>query len=326
MKPDSDVVIVGAGMAGMTAALWARRLGLSVTILESEDQPGGQLPGIQDRLIDFPGFTGSGLELAETVYGQIKQADVRVLLNTRAIKQNSVGSIHTSAGEVSARALVLATGLRRRRIPMADSLPEGIVFYTSQPRQSFRGDKLIILGGGDGAVENAILLAAQWNEITIVHRSASLRARPAMLSQLSHLKNVKVVLAATLESIQLTKSATQRPDEAGDPADGAVRAHIRLGEGQREITANRILVKAGFEASNELLTGFGYSPGSFALVSMDQKLLSKESLDGQTREVQPPLWLAGDICTPQDPSLVVAAGQACLAMRSVERWLRTTQR
>ncbi|MBL8018827.1 MAG: NAD(P)/FAD-dependent oxidoreductase [Leptospirales bacterium] len=298
MKPDCDVIIVGAGMAGMTAALWANRLGLSSIVLEAAAEPGGQLAGIQDKLIDFPGFSENGSDLAKTLYDQVLRGNSKIQLATPALKLDPAACvIESNSGAVRGRAIVISTGLRRRRIPRLESLSESFVFYTSQPRESFSGDRLLILGGGDGAVENALLLARQWQKISLVHRSA-LRARPALLAQLSQHSNVETILNSTLENI------------VGN------RVEIQTPAGARDLVVDRILVKIGFEADSSLIATLGYDSGTFARVSAEQELLYPDG------KVVPQVWVAGDVCTRMDPSLVVAAGQACIALRSIERQLR----
>ncbi|MCE9599144.1 MAG: NAD(P)/FAD-dependent oxidoreductase [Spirochaetia bacterium] len=317
MRPDFDVIIVGAGMAGMTAALWAKRLGLSTMVLESEGEPGGQLRGIQDKLVDYPGFTGTGPNLAQTLYDQLARLDIQAKFKTTVQPLNSNESessnvdgalerslpaaiqVTTSQGSLSGRSVLITTGLRRRRLAALDLLPADYLYYTSQPRAAFTGNRLLILGGGDGAVENAILLSSQWKEIVILHRSGSLKARPSMLAGLNQLPNVRVILNATVQAIN--------------------RPVISIMEGpeKREIQADRILVKIGFEADNALVTGNEYVPGQFVQTSGEQQVLG-----GADSRVWPGIWAAGDICSPRDPSLVVAAGQACLAVRSIERHLR----
>lgn len=282
----------------MTAALWANRLGLSSIVLEAASEPGGQLTGIQDKLIDFPGFSENGSALAMTLYDQVLRGNTKIHLATPALKlDQDAGAIESNVGTVRGRAIVLSTGLRRRRIPRLDSLSDSFVFYTSQPREAFSGERLLILGGGDGAVENALLLARQWKQIFLVHRSA-LRARPALLAQLQEHSNVETILNSTLENVQ------------------GNRVEIRTPAGSRDMIVDRILVKIGFEADNSLISKLGYDLGAFARASAEQELVNAEA------KVVPLVWVAGDVCTKVDPSLVVAAGQACIALRSIERQLR----
>ncbi len=313
MKPDCDVIIIGGGMAGLSAAIWAGRLGLSCMLLEKSELPGGQLHWIQDVIPDYPGLEQRGSDFAKTLGDQVrKHAEISTKTEVKRIlhwQDDSLPDIHgveTGAGRLHAKAILLATGLRRRSIPAARAFSGAGVFYTSKPREQFTGKTLVIVGGGDGAVENAVLLANQWKNIYMIHRGASLRARPALVEKMP--SNVTVLLDSEVVSI------------AGK--DRIQSVLLQSGSEQKELPCDALLVKAGFEAENTLLSSgshrFAY-PGSFLEANDEQIALHSTGdmpLDSR------PIWVAGDVCTGRDPSLAVASGQACIAMRSIERWLR----
>lgn len=302
-------------MAGLTAGLWARRLGLGSLILEKSKTPGGQLHWIQDPLIDYPGFSGSGASLAAAVVSQLLPefarietgVEVRRILTEQETRDRCF-VLDTSGGIVKARAVLVATGLRPR--PLAALKPfegRGLV-YTSRPREEFRGDNLVIVGGGDGAVENAVLLAGQWKQITIAYRGDRLRAQRGLLERLKSLANVSVQLESEI---------------VGGAGGDSLKSVVILGpSGEEEIAAERVLAKIGFEVESDLLSSGQrrYThPGCVFRVNDEQMALHDA---GEMPLDSRPVWAAGDASTAGNPSLVVAAGQACIAMRSIEKYLR----
>ncbi|HMZ36961.1 MAG TPA: NAD(P)/FAD-dependent oxidoreductase, partial [Leptospiraceae bacterium] len=177
MNADADVVIVGGGMAGLSAGIWAGRLGLKSKIIEKDERAGGQLHWIQDVIPDYPGLELRGTDFARTLCDQAQRsasietgiAVQKILPFQDAPEAGDLYVLETTGGILSARAVLISTGLRRRTLPAVRAFHGTGIYYTSQPRDQFKGNSLVIAGGGDGAVENAILLQAQWKKIYIVH-------------------------------------------------------------------------------------------------------------------------------------------------------------
>jgi thioredoxin reductase (NADPH) len=317
MNADADVVIVGAGMAGLSAGIWAGRLGLKSKIIEKDERAGGQLHWIQDVIPDYPGLELRGTDFARTLCDQARRsasietgiAVQKILPFQDAPEAGDLYVLETTGGILSARAVLISTGLRRRTLPAVRAFHGTGIYYTSQPRDQFKGDSLVIAGGGDGAVENAILLQAQWKKIYIVHRGAALRARPALADHIRNHSHIEVLLETEIVSV------------TGDP--GIRGVVLSQGGKTRTVDADRLLVKVGFEAENTLLSSGGHHfahAGSW-LDSNDEQMALHST--GDMPLDSRPIWVAGDVCTPRDPSLAVAAGQACIAMRSIERYLRS---
>jgi thioredoxin reductase (NADPH) len=310
-----DCVIIGAGMAGLTAGLWSHRLGLRSVILERSGNPGGQLHWIQGNLTDFPGFSGTGGQLAEKICSQLDphsaeictEVDVTRIATEQEVRDD-LFSLETSGGIVRGHAVLLAAGLRPRLLKSLQAYEGRGVVYTSRPREMFRGHHLVIVGGGDGAVENAVLLAEQWKQITIVYRGERLRAQTGLLERMRGCKNVEVMLESEVQK-GFGKESLEGVVVAG-PA------------GTKEIVAQSVLVKIGFEVQSDLLASGQrrYTHPGCVLRANDEQIALHDT--GEIPLDSRPVWVAGDVSTHGDPSLVVAAGQACIAMRSIERHLR----
>ena len=296
-----DVLIIGAGIGGIATAIWCHRLGLSHLLLERGDRLGGQLHWIYNQIPDYPAFWGTGKELIEHLERHLNELDIQPSLNVEVFSiDGQTGGIETSIGKINASTIVLATGMRRRGldVPGIHSLMgKGVAFSASLQRENIRGNSICIVGGGDGAVENALMLASICPEINILCRSRILKARPHFIAQLKQHKNIKIHLETEISSIL-----------GGDRVQ-AVELHHATG--LQFIKTDAVLIKIGLIANSEVLNGQSkMGEDGFVIVDSFQKTTQER------------IWAVGDVCTPLDPSISVAVGQACIAARAIERYLR----
>jgi len=191
-----DVIIIGAGPAGLSAAWWCDELGLDTLVLEQHDQIGGQLHSIYGPIKNYPGVRASDGEsfLARYCSGN-DDADFdlwtgveieRVDLKARKVWLRS-------GEELQSIAIILATGVRRRRLGIPGELEfegHGIIESPTRDRENFAGRDVCVVGGGDAAAENALLLAKSCPTVTVVHRSKKLRARREFAA---HVRNLALI-------------------------------------------------------------------------------------------------------------------------------------
>ncbi len=185
-----DVVIIGAGPAGLAAALWCDQLGLDTLILEQSETVGGQLHSIHGAIENYPGVRAlNGAELLARFADQIDNAGFDLWTNVE------IASVDLAAKRVSLRSgeqlqsisIIIATGVRRRQlgIPGENEFSgKGIVDSAARDRNLFAGKDVCVIGGGDAAVENALLLADVCPTVTLVLRGKKLRARREFVEQL----------------------------------------------------------------------------------------------------------------------------------------------
>lgn len=298
----AEVVIIGGGMAGIAAAIWCHRVGLSCRVLERQARLGGQLHWIHNEVPDFPGFQGKSDQLLAQLERQLEALSLRCSTGVEVSSvEPDTGRLETSAGALQADAIVLATGLRRRSLalPGLDAWRGKGVFFSASARLArFRDRDVCIVGAGDGAFENALMLAPHSPNVHILCRAKAPRARAQFVEGVEACENVHVHLEASPCAIH--------------GSEGVEAVTFVTPAGSRQLEVQAVLLKIGFVPNSELVQA---SCGLEASGHVQLQARQKTSL--------PRVWAIGDICTPLDPSLSVAAGQACIAIRAIERHLRT---
>jgi len=185
-----DVLIIGAGPAGLTAALWCDELGLDTLVLEQNEMVGGQLHSIYNPIENYPGIrAANGNDFLDRFSEQPGKADfdlwTSVEIESVDLKAKRVAL--RSGEELQSISIIIATGVRRRRLGIPgekEFVGHGIIESPSRDREAFAGRDVCVIGGGDAAAENALLLADVCPTVTLVHRSKKLKARPTFVGQM----------------------------------------------------------------------------------------------------------------------------------------------
>ncbi|BCJ86430.1 NAD(P)/FAD-dependent oxidoreductase [Effusibacillus dendaii] len=293
-----DVVVAGGGPAGLSALLWSHRLGLRAVLLERSEQLGGQLSRIHNPIIDYLGiWAQNGQELQKRFIEHIDHsgADYRCGVDISSIDPDQK-KIITNQGEFAAKALILALGAEDRRLGVpgeAEMIARREIYSASRDRAKFAGKKVAVVGGGDRALEGALLLAEEGAQVTLIHRSDQFRARSEFLQAVREHPRIEMMTGTVVERIS---------------SDERVKGLVVVQEGsQREIPAEAVFVRIGVQPNNRLLEGkLNLTEGGF--VETDRY--------GETdiRDV----FAAGDICTsPIFSSVAVSVAQGTQAARMI---------
>lgn len=179
-----DTLIIGAGPAGMTAALYVARSNLKVALLEA-GIPGGQMNNTSD-IENYPGYANiSGPELAEKMFEPLEALGVEHLFGRaeNIVDQGNYKEITTDDGLLQAKTVIIATGSNHRLlgVPGEEELnSRGVSYCAVCDGAFFRDEDLMVVGGGDSAVEEAIFLTQFAKSVTIVHRRDALRAQKVL--------------------------------------------------------------------------------------------------------------------------------------------------
>jgi thioredoxin reductase (NADPH) len=185
-----DVLIIGAGPAGLSAARWCDDLGLDTLVLEQGEEVGGQLLSVHNPIENYLGLhADNGQQLRERFIEQTKDCDFDLWTNVEIESVDlKAKRITLKSGEVlQSIAIIIATGLRRRRLGIpgeTEFAGRGIIESGARDREQFAGKDVCVIGGGDAAAENALLLAEVCPTVTLVHRGKKMRARRGFTEQL----------------------------------------------------------------------------------------------------------------------------------------------
>ena len=244
-----DLIIIGAGPAGLSAAIYASRARLSAVVIEQNFVNGGQI--IDTYEIDnYPGLPGiSGMDLAakmaehaeklgvETVYGFVQNLDL-----TGPVKK-----VETDEGTYEAKAVIIASGATHSKLGAQGEnqfAGMGVSYCATCDGAFYRGKDVLVVGGGDVAVEDAIFLARGCNKVYVVHRRDELRAAKILQESLLSLPNVEMVWNSNLRSVNggmKVESATvvNRSDKCSRRLRRGRRAHQTAAPGRHRCRGRR---------------------------------------------------------------------------------------
>lgn len=298
-----DMLIIGGGPAGCTAALYAARAGLDALVLEKL-APGGQMA--QAHWIDnYPGFDGGidGFSLAEKMWRQAerfgaKRAAAEVLsLNLRANPKEA----GTGEGSFYGRTLVFAAGAAPRELglPMADALiGRGVSYCAACDGMFYRGKTVVIVGGGNTAAADAMLLSRVAEKVILVHRRDTLRAAKIYHRPLMEAGNVEFCWNSTVTGLMY-----------GDRLTG-VRVRDRNTGLQRELACDGVFVSIGRKPATELVRGQLELDDSGYVAS-----------DGSTETGIPGVYAVGDVRAKTLRQIVTAVADGAVAADRAEAYL-----
>ncbi len=180
MNFDYDLVILGGGPAGLSAGIYSSRARLKTLILEKQT-PGGQVL-ITEKVENYPGyFSVAGYELVDKMVEQVRnfQCEIRMGEVKEIVPLEKGFKLKTADGEITSKSVVIATGRQPRRLNIDGEIRligRGVSYCATCDGAFFRDKKVVVVGGGDSAVEEAIFLTKYASEVTIVHRRDELRA------------------------------------------------------------------------------------------------------------------------------------------------------
>ena len=202
MQEHFDIIIVGGGPAGLTAAIYARRAGKTVLVLE-KSTIGGQIAS-SPKVDNFPACPGiSGAELADRLYNQADEAGARIELEeVLEIRNESPKVVVTDYSTYTCSALILATGMKHRSLGLEreDTLP-GISYCAVCDGAFYRNRDTAVCGGGNTALQDALFLSDLCRHVTLIHRRGEFRGDPVLVEALKQRSNVTILLNTVVQAL-----------------------------------------------------------------------------------------------------------------------------
>lgn len=193
-----DIIIIGGGPAGLTAAIYAQRAGCDITLFEYMS-PGGQVMTTPE-IENYPGFAGTGFDLAMKFYEQVNALGVDFCYeNVKTLKkEDGVFSVACESGtEYEAKSVIIASGARRRKLDIpgeAEFTGRGVSYCATCDGNFFRNKTVAVVGGGNTAVEDAIYLSNLCKTVYLIHRRDSFRASKTLTDRLARCENIQLIL------------------------------------------------------------------------------------------------------------------------------------
>ena len=299
-----DIVIIGGGPAGLSAAVYARRAGLTAAVLEQSIY-GGQIVNTPE-VENYPGVPRqSGVELAMALYNQANENGAEIILEgvTEARLTETPKALVTAGGEYLADAVIIANGARRRKLgcPGEEALAgHGVSYCATCDGAFFRGQEVAIVGGGNTALEDALYLANNCSKVTLIHRRDEFRGSRVLSDAVQTRRNIEILYNTIVEEIRGSEKVEDlivRNKQSGATSVLPVAA---------------LFVAVGLEPDNALFDGQVQLDGAGYIMAGED---CKTSLEG--------VFVAGDTRTKELRQIVTAAADGAMAATAAARWLGT---
>jgi thioredoxin reductase (NADPH) len=295
-----DVIVIGAGPAGLSAAFWCDELGLDTLVLEQAEEIGGQLHRVYNPINNYLGLKASdGRQLLEIFSQDVSEAGFDLWTGTE------IESIDLRAKRISLRSgerlqaisIVLATGIRPRTLNISGEKElqgKGMIESAARDRELFAGQDVCVVGGGDAAAENALLLGEVCATVTLVHRGRRLRARREFVERLQPNHAVTVFTESVLTRI------------IGEDHVEAVEILRKDGLKPFQLAVRGVLIRIGVEPNTDLFR---------EQLQLDQQGFVTVN-SGQETNV-PMVFAIGDVANPTAPTISGATGAGATAAKII---------
>lgn len=299
-----DVLIIGGGPGGYTAALYCARAGLS-TVLFEKLSAGGQM-GLTTEIDNYPGFPEGvdGFTLGQKMEEGAERFGAKtVLADVRSVElAGDIKTVHTSEGDYEGRTVVIATGANPRKlgVPGEQELTgRGVSYCAACDGMFYRGKDVVVVGGGNSAAHDASILARICKSVTLVHRRDTLRATKIYHAPLEAAENLTFSWDSTVEEIV----------SEGGKLTGVKVKNVKTGE-EKEIPCDGLFVSIGRSPATGLFKG---------LLTLDPA--GYIAADESTRTSIPGVFAVGDVRTKAMRQVVTAVADGATASHYIEAYL-----
>lgn len=302
-----NIVIIGSGPAGLTAAIYAARANLSPVVIDGM-QPGGQLTQTTE-VENFPGFEKpiTGFELVQTMRKQAERFGVRFIMDavnscelTGTTKKLSL----MMNGTLEAQTVVIATGASARYLglPSEEKLQgRGVSACATCDGSFFKGQRVAVVGGGDTAMEDALYLSRIAEHVTLIHRRDAFRASKIMVDRVLSTSSISIAWNTVVEDVL---------DVTKGEVTGLKLKNVKSNE-ISELPVQGLFIAIGHTPNTSIFAGQLELDAEGYLVTKD------------TRTSVPGVFAAGDVQDRHFKQAITSAGTGCIAALQAERYLAT---
>lgn len=299
-----DIIIIGAGPAGLTAAIYAMRADKSILLLEKENF-GGQIT-FSPKVENYPGFTSvSGSELAEQLIDQVMSygAQIEMATATNVIDHGTHKTVVTDYGDFDGKTVIIATGSKHRHLGLSNELEligNGISYCAVCDGAFYNGKAVAVIGGGNTALQEAVMLSEYCTSVTIIQNLSFMTGEGKLLKILEGKSNVKMVYDSIVTEFL-----------ANDTLYG-VKVRNTKDETESEILVDGVFVAIGQQPENEpfaaltALNDYGY------IIS-----------DERCRTDTPGVFVAGDCRTKEVRQVTTATADGAVAALAACKFIDT---
>ncbi len=297
-----DVIIIGSGPAGLSAAIYAKRAGLDTLVIDESAIGGGQVVSTYE-VDNYPGLPGiTGMELGEKLktHAQSTGAEFMEASVLSVKKDNNIFFITTSEGELECRTVIAATGAEHRKlsIPGEEELQGmGVSYCATCDGAFFRKRTVAVVGGGDVALEDALFLARGCEKVYLIHRRDSFRGAQILVDRVKTTDNIEIIYDSRVTKI------------LGDDMVERIQLENVKTNMNSELAVSGIFIAVGMNPVSELFDGLVDMENGYIVAGED----GVTSLEG--------FFVAGDLRTKKLRQIVTAASDGANAVGSATEYL-----
>lgn len=302
-----DLVVIGAGPAALAAAIYTTREDIDTLLLEKGVV--GGLAAITDRIDNYPGFADgiTGMELADSLWKQAERFGAKFefgeVTGVESAKDHKI--VHTNVGDFGAKAVLIATGTDWKKLGIPgeqEFYGKGVHYCATCDGPLYRDRKLVVVGGGNSAIQEAIFLTKFASHIDLLVRGDSLRASEVLQKELQeYLDKITIHYETTTDEIVGAENAVEK----------VVGTDKKTGK-KVEFAADGVFIFIGLKPTTGFLAGSGIDIDEFGFVKSNEKL--ETSVDG--------IYVAGDVRSGATMQIASATGEGATAALMIREHLR----